>query len=266
MKKSILFVSMVLSFGLIMVGCGGSKKAAKAISSLDDLSGAKIGVQLQTTGHLFAEEKYANDGKGTEVKAYNKGADAVAALKQNVLDCVIIDEQTAQVFVEKNDDLKLLEEPFETEQYAICVAKDNEALLNDINKCLSELKAEGTFDSIVNNYIGDKKGQSPYTPSPDNTGANGKLIMATNAHFPPYEFYENDKPTGIDVYLAQAMADKLNKELVVEDMEFDTIIASVQSGKSDIGMAGMSITEERKQSVSFSDPYVDTKQVIIVKK
>lgn len=264
MKKSILFLTTIL-LAMGLSACGGKKSTAQ-IKSIEDLQGKKIGAQLLTTGHLFAEESYGNDGKGSEVKSFSKGADAVAALKQGVIDCVIIDEQTANVFVSTNDDLKILEEPFETEEYAICIGKDKQELLEKINTALEELKADGTFDAIVNNYIGDNKDQSSYIADPNNTGENGKLTAGTNAQFPPYEFYKENKIVGIDAELAQAIADKLGMTLVIEDMEFDTIVASVQSGKIDIGIAGMSITEERKASVDFSNPYVNTKQVIIIKK
>ena len=83
------------------------------------------------------------------------------------------------------------------------------------------------------------------------TVESGKLIMATNAFFPPYEYYEGDKIVGIDVEIATAVADKLGLELVIEDVEFDSIIAGVQSGKYDIGCAGMTVTEDRLKSVNF---------------
>lgn len=264
MKKTILFLSIAIA-AISLTACSSQKNTTE-IKSIDDLAGKKIGAQLLTTGHLFAEESYANDEHGSEVIAFSKGADAVAALKKGVIDCVIIDEQTAQVFISSNDDLKLLDEPFETEEYAICVNKENKELLEKINTALNELKSDGTFASIVDNYIGDNQGKSPYVPDSNNTGVNGKLIAATNAQFPPYEFFKEDKIVGIDADLAQAIADKLGMTLEIRDMEFDSIIASVQSQKSDIGIAGMSITEERKTSVDFSDSYVNTKQVIIVKK
>ena len=96
------------------------------------------------------------------------------------------------------------------------------------------------------------------------TVESGKLIMATNAFFPPYEYYEGDKIVGIDVEIATAVADKLGLELVIEDVEFDSIIAGVQSGKYDIGCAGMTVTEDRLKSVNFSTPYATGIQSIIV--
>lgn len=91
------------------------------------------------------------------------------------------------------------------------------------------------------------------------------LTMATNAEFPPYEYHDGTEIVGIDVEIAQAIADKLGRELVIEDMAFDSVIMAVQSGKADIAMAGLTITEDRKESVNFSTPYTTASQVIIVK-
>lgn len=91
------------------------------------------------------------------------------------------------------------------------------------------------------------------------------LTMGTNAAFPPYEYYENDKIVGIDAEIAAAIAEKLGMELAIEDMEFNSIISAVQTGKIDFGMAGMTVTPERQQSVNFSDTYAVGVQAIIVK-
>ena len=97
------------------------------------------------------------------------------------------------------------------------------------------------------------------------TVSAGKLTMATNATFPPYEYHEGDKIVGIDAEIAKAVADKLGLELVIEDVEFDSIIAGVQAGKYDIGCAGMTVTEDRLKSVNFSTSYATGIQSIIVK-
>jgi polar amino acid transport system substrate-binding protein len=89
--------------------------------------------------------------------------------------------------------------------------------------------------------------------------------MATNAAFEPYEYVENGKIVGLDCDLAQAIADILKMELVIEDMEFDTIITAVESGKADIGVAGMTVTEDRLLSIDFTDSYTTATQVIIVR-
>lgn len=104
-----------------------------------------------------------------------------------------------------------------------------------------------------------------FTGCGDSSSEQKTLVMATNAEFPPYEYYEGDKVVGIDAEIAQAIAEDMGYELVIEDMAFDSIIAAVQSGKADFGAAGMTVNEERQQSVSFTDTYTHASQVIIVK-
>ena len=95
--------------------------------------------------------------------------------------------------------------------------------------------------------------------------ASAKLTMATEATFPPYEYYDGDAIVGIDVEVAQAIAEKLGMELEVTDIAFDSIIPGIQTGKYDMGMAGMTVTDERKEQVNFSDSYATGVQVVIVK-
>ncbi len=96
-------------------------------------------------------------------------------------------------------------------------------------------------------------------------GAKPTLTMATNAYFKPYEYYEGDKIVGIDAEIAQAIADKLGMTLVIEDMEFDSILDAVMAGSVDFGMAGMTVTDDRKEKVNFSTSYATGVQAIIVK-
>ena len=96
------------------------------------------------------------------------------------------------------------------------------------------------------------------------TSQEGKLIWATNAAFEPYEYMEGDQVVGIDAEISDAIAAKLGLEAQVENMDFDAIIPAVMSGKADIGIAGMTVTEERLKNVNFTDPYVEAGQAIIV--
>ena len=97
------------------------------------------------------------------------------------------------------------------------------------------------------------------------TVEEGKLTMATNASFPPYEYYDGDNIVGIDAEIAGLIANKLGLELEIADVEFSSIIPGVQSNKYDMGMAGMTVTDERKEMVNFSDSYAKGVQVVIVK-
>ena len=263
MKKKIsVFVSAVLAVAAaacMMTGCSTSDNTKK-ISSVDGLKGAVIGVQLGTTGDI-----YASDVEKAEVSRFNKGSDAVVALNQGKVDCVVIDSEPAKEFVKANKGLKILDEPFADEEYAICLSKDKKDLTKKMNDALAELKKDGTLDKIKENFTGDNQGKTAYK-TPDGTKyPNGELHMATNPEFPPYEYVEGEDIVGIDPMAAQAICDKLGCKLVIDSMDFDSIITAVQTGKADFGMAGMTVTEERLKSVDFTDSYATSKQVIIVK-
>lgn len=101
-------------------------------------------------------------------------------------------------------------------------------------------------------------------PSASSTTEKETLVMATNAAFPPYEFKDGDSFAGIDVEIAGKIAEKLGMELEIKDVEFGSIVGGVQTGKFDIGMAGMTVTEKRLQSVNFSTSYATGVQVVIV--
>lgn len=125
-------------------------KEGSSIQTVDDLSSdLKIGAQQGTTGALYAAEDYGQDA----VVNFNKGADAVQALVAGKVDCVIIDSEPAKSFVKANEGLKILDTEYAVEDYAICVAKDNEELLDKINDALDKLKADGTIDKIIQKYI-----------------------------------------------------------------------------------------------------------------
>ncbi len=98
------------------------------------------------------------------------------------------------------------------------------------------------------------------------TSTEEELVMGTNASFPPYEYYDEDGETiiGIDAEIAKAVADKLGMKLTIKDMEFDSLLTAVQSGAVDIVFAGLTVTDERKESVDFSMTYATGIQVIIV--
>jgi polar amino acid transport system substrate-binding protein len=119
------------------------------IATVDDLEGKMIGVQLSTTGDLYASDDYGTD----HVEEYNKGADAIMALKQGKVDAVIIDNEPAKSFVASNDGLKILDTEYTVEDYAACINKDNTGLLDAVNGALAELKEDGTLQSILDKYI-----------------------------------------------------------------------------------------------------------------
>lgn len=142
-EKNVLFTDTYAQASQVVIVKEGSD-----IKTPDDVAGKKIGVQLGTTGDI-----YASDLEDTTVERYNKGFEAVQSLLTDKIDCVIIDQEPAKVFVEQNEGLVILEEHFTDEEYAIAVAKDNEELQEAINGALASLKESGKLDEIINKYI-----------------------------------------------------------------------------------------------------------------
>ena len=118
------------------------------------MEGKKIGVQQGTTGDIYCSDSPENGGFGEEnVTRYNKGSDAVMALLSGKVDCVVIDNEPAKSFVAANEGLQILDTEFANEDYAICIAKDNEELLEKVDTALGELIDDGTVQKIVDKYI-----------------------------------------------------------------------------------------------------------------
>ena len=251
----------------MFTGCSGIPK--NAVFCCDDLPGKTIGVQKGTTGEDYAlelEEKPDEGMPAAKVNAYSTGAEAVEDLKAGKIDCVIIDNEPATVFITENKELQILPDIFSNEEYAIAVKKGNTALTDDLNKAMRELKDEGIIEKISANYIGDNKGSYQYVSPEGVKRDKGKLVMATNAEFPPYEYMDGENMVGIDIDIFHALCDKLGYEPEIVNMEFDDILGAVESGSADIGMAGITVNSERLKEVDFTDSYARGMQVIITRK
>ena len=257
----LLFITICAATFTITSCSSGETVGKSPVEKVDDLANAKIGVQLGTTDDIYVSDEYPD----AEIQQFNKGADAIQSLKQGKVDCVVIDKLPAEAFIALNKDLSILDEEFTNEDYAIAVAKENDELLDKINAALDELEANGIMQKIIDNYIGDNKGSYKYETPEGTDKSNGVLVMATNAAFEPYEYVEGGKIVGIDADMALAISDILGMELEIEDMEFDSIITAVSSGKADMGMAGLTVTEDRLKSINFTDSYTTSTQVIVVR-
>jgi len=162
-----------------------------------------------------------------------------------------------------NKKVKVINIPLTQEEYAFGVDKNQPELLEKVNEFVAKIKEDGTFDKILNNYFGD--GEPKAVTSAELDLSKDQLVVATNAEFPPFEYMMGDKYYGVDMEIAELLAEYLGKELVISNMSFDAVCLSVGEGKADIAMAGLTITEDRKAYVTFSDKYYDAAQMLIVK-
>ncbi|MDD6552520.1 MAG: ABC transporter substrate-binding protein/permease [Prevotellaceae bacterium] len=230
------------------------------IRTANDLARAHIGVQLGTTSDLKVsplERRHAT------IERFTKTADAIQALEQGKINCVVEDELPARAFQQRNGNLHILPQAFSSDDYAFCVARQRKDLCEDINKALRQLLNSGILDSIADRQTRQHIAVA-YEPR-QTAHPNGTLIVATNATFPPYEYYENGRVCGIDIDIMQAVCDVLGMTMQVEDMNFDAVITSVQTGKADVGAAALTVSPDRSKNVLFTAPYSRCRQVIIVK-
>ena len=256
--KKFLLVFAALIFAFALSACGDD---SGTVTSIQDLATARIGVQNATTGHIFAEENFTE----AHVDAFPAGADAVIALLAGQVDAVIIDGEPARHFVAANaGQLALLDETLTSEYYGISFQHGSPytALFDE---ALNTLRANGTLYNLIDYWVNEDPNASRYVSPPGTEHPNGTLVMATNAAFPPFEFWEGDRIVGLDPCLAQAIGDILGYEIYIQDMDFDAIILSVQAGQADFGMAGMTIRDDRREFVDFSQGYFNSSQRVIVR-
>lgn len=164
---------------------------------------------------------------------------------------------------DKGEAVKVLKEvELTSEEYAFAISKSNsDDLVSVANDLLAEIKGSGKLDEIINSFF---DGTSTFTYE-NPASESGCFIVATNAYFPPFEYYVGNKFSGVDIEIASLLAKKVEKTLFVKNMEFDSIIGSIMNGSCDIGMAGMTITEERLNQVNFTNGYYESAQVLVVK-
>ena len=258
--KKYTIIAAALAAALAFTGCAKSKVT---ISSAADLAGKKIGVQAGTTGEAWVQDNVAE----AQISSFKTGMDAALDLKNRAIDAVVLDELPAKAIVERNPELTIIRDKTFTdnkEEYAIAVKKGNAELLNSINKTISDMKEGGEYEALVNAFMpadGNIK-----IPANEVSSSSKVVKLGTNAAFPPFEYVEGKNIVGFDITMGQKIAKDAGLKLEVVDMAFDSLIPALQSGTIDFIAAGMSVNEERKKNVDFSDTYFESEQVIIVRK
>ena len=158
---------------------------------------------------------------------------------------------------------KVIDIDLTSEEYAFGVDKNQPELLDQVNSFIAQIKDDGTFDEICDRYFGGGEPQAVESAQLDSS--KDQLVVATNAAFEPFEYTKGDQYYGIDMEIAALMAEELGQELVIQNMDFDAVCLSVGQQKCDIAMAGLTINEEREEYVTFSDPYYEASQRLIVR-
>lgn len=241
-----------------------------AFSSCSNENANKVGVQAGTTGFSFmqGDEEWGFEGfSNLEVMSYENAGLAIADMKNGNISYVVIDADVARSLVADNEGVKMIDIALTTEAYGIAVDKNQAELLSSINTILESKKAD--IDAIFKKYENvDDASAANWTGATVEAGtydaSKNQLVVATNAAFAPFEFTVGGKFAGIDMEIAKLIADELELELVISDMAFESVAASVGTNGIDIALSGMTINETRKKVVNFSNPYyTEAYQVVI---
>ncbi len=220
----------------------------------------KIGVQEGTTSLMYAECL-----KGVKISSYETFPLAASAMLNGNIDYVMCDKATATSICNTMQGIKYIDIAFSTEFYGIAMDKNQPELNAAINDIVANKSAE--IQAIIDKYMAEdvESYVGVTSATKNNENKAGQLVVATNAEFPPWEYYDEEKYYGIDMEIAQLIANELDLELVIDDMPFASVVTSVGANGVDIAMSGITITNERKEVVNFSTSYYTESIVLLCK-
>ena len=232
-----------------------------SVTSIEQLKGGRIGVQTGTSFDQMVEENIPD----ATVEYYNTKADLVAALEGGKIDAFVVDEPVARLLAQENGGITWLQEYVDSYAFAPAFAMNaaGEALRDQFNAFLKQLP-DGTLQRMEDKWFGEDEGAKTMPDIAALSAENGTLRVATEAGYAPFEYVRDGAVVGYDMELAAMFCEYGGYGLEIVDMSFDGILASVQSGKCDLALAGISITPERADSVLFSMPYFYGKTVVVV--
>ncbi len=258
MKKTILTILVV---SILVVSCVLGIACSKESKYI-------IGTQSGTTGQYYiaGDVDWGYDGfSNVKCSAYTNAGLAVNDMKNGNVNAVCIDSAPADFLVKSIEGIKVIDIPLTDEEYAFGVDKAQADLLTSINEILASSEFAAAKETIMNKYFNGAsvEGITALTTA-DASKKDKQLVVATNAEFAPFEYKIGDKFAGIDMEIAAYIANKLGMELVILDMEFDSVVTSVGTNSIDVGMAGLTVNETRKQSVNFTSTYYTASQKLVV--
>ena len=265
-----VFASMTavsMAAAVMLAGCGSNssdKKTTTAASTkateaatekvTEKATEAATEKATEAVTEKETEKVSSEEASSEEVSSENTSSEAASSEASSKEDAAKADDENAKV--------RVIDIDLTSEQYAFGVDKDEPELLEKTNEFIAKIMEDGTFDEICNHYFGD--GEPVMVKSAEYDESKDQLVVATNAGFEPFEFMKGEDYCGIDMEMAAMLADYLGKELVIQNMDFDAVCLSVGQHKCDIAMAGLTITESRKDQVAFTDSYYNASQKLIV--
>jgi polar amino acid transport system substrate-binding protein len=161
--------------------------------------------------------------------------------------------------------VKVIDIKLSEEEYAFGVNKNDSELLGKLNDFLAKIKENGKFEEILNKYFGDGTPTAVTSATKNANKRAEQLWIATNAEFAPFEYKDGNNFYGVDMEIMSLFAAEIGRELVIDDMDFDAVVLSVDTDKCDIAAAGLTVTDARKELVNFSESYYNAAQILVVR-
>ena len=269
MKKFLAIFTVLFLLASCVSSFAYNSKPKPKLKTINNLKIRRLAAVSGTTGQYAAEDLLGNN-KSFLLRTYKNYVDAVKALRDGKVRAVIMDEMFANRFLHEFKDLAIMDEALSEENYAIGFNKGNTELLEAVNRVIAEIKADGTLDKIIKKYHSTFLAGKAYSVKPEdidfNKGAEGgTLVVGIFSGSAPHAVKAGSGFIGIDIELSALIAKKLDKELVITDMDFYALPMAVTTNKVDMICSAMSITEERKKTMDFSDSYSGTRQIALVR-
>ncbi|MDD4537784.1 MAG: ABC transporter permease subunit [Lentisphaeria bacterium] len=193
---------------------------------------------------------------------FNAVADMFIALDQGKLDGILVDEPSAKVFCAKNSKLAIWDEPIVSCSYAMALSHQKTDLCSAINQLLAELRQNGGLDRLNSKWLGANEKEKIVDDFPA-TGPKGTLRIVMDPVLEPFSYIKDGRPVGYDMDIIVRLAQKLEMGIEVMTVDFPALIPAVVSGKADIGIGGITVTDERKKNVLFTDSYYEGGVVVL---
>lgn len=245
---------------------------ANTISKYEQLKGKKVGVKTGTAAQRFLEKN--KDKYGFTLKTFDTGDLMYNSLSAGDVDAVMDDQPVIEYAINQGQNLKISMKGEAVGSFAFGVKKGSkhEHLVTEFNEALAQMKKDGSLDEIINKWTASKGSSDsavPETSTPAGqkaTPTKDKYIIASDSSFAPFVFQDDSNQyTGIDMELIKAIAKDQGFTVEVTNPGFDAAINSVQTGQADGIIAGMSVTDARKKTFDYSDPYYTANSILAIK-
>ncbi|MGA1577996.1 MAG: ABC transporter permease subunit [Steroidobacteraceae bacterium] len=233
------------------------KPSGNKLATPADLHGRRIGVMLGSAQEGFATKTFTD----SEILQYRTPADLVLAVHDGKVDAGFMDGDPLREILAQQPGFAILGEPLFVSEAGAGFSKASIELRDQFNQFLAGIRADGTYDDMIERWIRGKDSTMPTLPEKPR---QGKLTVATNDFGLPFVAVQDGRLVGFDMELAERFAHFLGREVELLNMDWSAVIAATVSGKADVGLGCMFITEERKQNILFSDPYYEAESLAIV--